>query len=166
MSSPEEPSPAAWSAARGPRAVPSVREALLSRGQAAEHTLGAEQGNLSRAESAAAVRRLMRAQLRLALVLGVGFFVLLVVVGLLLTATPIGALLLAGVPLAWVVPGVGFFPVLLGTAWLFQRRAEANERRWAEVVGLSPSDPAAPDGPLRPSTPATPPAPDAEGEPR
>lgn len=148
MSSPEEPSPATWSAVRGPRAVPSVREALLSSGQAAEHALGAEQGDLSRAESAAAVRRLMRAQLRLALVLGVGFFVLLVVVGLLLTATPIGALLVAGVPLAWVVPGVGFFPVLLGTAWFFQRRAEANERRWAEVVGL------------------TPPTPDADGEPR
>ncbi|WP_218220399.1 hypothetical protein [Nesterenkonia sp. Act20] len=135
----EEPSPGAWSAVRGPQAVPSVREALLSRGQAAEHALGAEQGNLSRAEADAAVRRLMRAQLRLALVLGVGFFVVLVLVGLLLTATPVGEVLLAGVPLAWVVPGVGFFPLLLGAAWFFQRRAEANERHWAVMVGLIPA---------------------------
>lgn len=143
MSAPEEPSPEAWSAVQGPRAVPSVHEALLSRGQAEERALGAQQGSLSRAESAAAVRRLMRAQLRLALVLSVGFFVLLVSVGLLLSATPVGAVLVAGVPLAWAVPGVGFFPVLLGAAWFFQRRAEANERRWAEVVGLTPPAPVA-----------------------
>ncbi|GAA1137212.1 hypothetical protein [Nesterenkonia lutea] len=127
---------AARTAVRGPHGVPTVREALLSRGQAGEHALGAEHGTLSRAESSAAVRRLIRAQLRLALVLGVGFFVLLVTVSLLLTTTGVGAILLWGVPLSWVVPGLGFFPVLLATAWLFRRRAEANERTWAELAGV------------------------------
>lgn len=124
------------STVRGPQTVPTVREALLTRGQAADHALSQEAREAKRAQARQAVRRLMRAQLRLGLILGVGFFVILVTSSLLLSATSLGTLPLWGVPLSWVVPGVGFFPLLLGTAWYFRRRAEANELRWAAEVGL------------------------------
>ena len=118
---------------RGPQKVPTVAEALLTRGQAADHarTAGADSDQRTQA-----VRSLIRAQLRLALILGVGFFSAVVLTSLLLVTTGLGALTLWGVPLSWAVPGVGFFPVLLGLAWCFRRRAEANERLWAELLGL------------------------------
>lgn len=124
---------------RGPQAVPTVAEALLTRGQAADHarTAGADSDQRTQA-----VRSLIRAQLRLALILGVGFFTAVVVTSLLLVSTGLGARTLWGVPLSWAVPGVGFFPLLLGLAWYFRRRAEANERLWAEVLGLDLHGPA------------------------
>ncbi|TDS84209.1 hypothetical protein [Nesterenkonia aurantiaca] len=128
-----QPSPPRTSV-RGPQAEPTVREALLSRSQAADHarTAGADSDQRDQA-----VRGLMRAQLRLALILGVGFFCAVVLISLLLVTTGFGALTLWGVPLAWAVPGLGFFPVLLVLAGYFRRHSEANEQRWAEVLGLS-----------------------------
>lgn len=128
--------PAERATVRGPQAVPTVREALLTRDQAADHALSEEARAAARAHARHSIRRLMRAQLRLGLILGVGFFVILVTTSLLLSATPLGSLPLWGIPLSWVVPGVGFFPLLLGSAWYFRRRAEANELRWAAEVGL------------------------------
>ncbi|MCH8559737.1 hypothetical protein [Nesterenkonia sp. DZ6] len=125
-------------AVRGPEAVPTVREALLTRSQAADHARTAGADSDQRAQ---AVRGLIRAQLRLALILGVGFFCTVVVTSLLLVTTGLGSLTLWGVPLTWAVPGVGFFPVLLGLAWYFRRRSEANEQLWAEVLGLSLQSP-------------------------
>lgn len=117
----------------GPQSVPTVREALLTREQAADHARSAGQDSDQRSH---AVRCLIRAQLRLALTLGVGFFCAVVLISLLLVSTGVGELTVWGVPLAWAVPGVGFFPVLLGLAHWYRRRAEANERLWAETLGL------------------------------
>ena len=128
-----------WTAVRGPQAIPTVAEALLTRGQAADHARSAGADSDQRAQ---AVRSLIRAQLRLALLLGVGFFTAVVLTSLLLVTTGLGAITLWGVPLSWAVPGVGFFPVLLGLAWYYRRRAEANERLWAEVLGLDLRSPA------------------------
>lgn len=124
---------------RGPQGIPTVAEALLTRGQAADHARSAGADSDQRAQ---AVRSLIRAQLRLALLLGVGFFTAVVLTSLLLVTTGLGAITLWGVPLSWAVPGVGFFPVLLGLAWYYRRRAEANERLWAEVLGLDLRSPA------------------------
>ena len=121
-------------AVHGPESVPTVAEALLTRGQAADHARIAGADSDQRAQ---AVRGLIRAQLRLALILGVGFFCAVVPTSLALVTTGLGSITLWGVPLSWVVPGIGFFPALLGLAWYFRRRAEANERLWAEVLGLS-----------------------------
>lgn len=137
-SAPESGS-AQWRAVRGPQAIPTVDEALLTRGQAADHARSAGADSDQRAQ---AVRSLIRAQLRLALILGVGFFTAVVLTSLLLVTTGLGAITLWGVPLSWAVPGVGFFPVLLGLAWYFRRRAEANERLWAEVLGFDLHSPA------------------------
>lgn len=40
-----------------------------------------------------------------------------------------------GVPLAWVVLGVGCYPVLLALGWIYVRRAERNERAFQDLVG-------------------------------
>lgn len=124
---------------RGPQSRPTVEEALLTRSQAADHARTAGADSDQRAQ---AVRGLIRAQLKLALTVGVGFFCAVVLISLLLVSTGLGALTIWGVPLAWMVPGVGFFPVLLGLAWYFRRRSEANERLWAEVLGVDLASPA------------------------
>ena len=78
---------------------------------------------------------LLREQLRLAL--GI-----LVVLALLIGSLPLafhvwphlGAIHLLGVPLAWWLLGVLVYPTLLGLGWAYVRRAERNERDFAELV--------------------------------
>jgi len=79
---------------------------------------------------------LVRSQLRLAL----GLLVLLV---LTVGALPLLFVLvpwlqhgrILGVPLAWVLLGVGCYPVILALGWLYVRRAERNERAFQDLVG-------------------------------
>ena len=40
----------------------------------------------------------------------------------------------AGVPLAWLVLGVLVYPLLVGLGWWYVRRAERNERDFAELM--------------------------------
>lgn len=80
------------------------------------------------------VQSLMRAQLRLA-----GYVVLLLAasVGLLPVAfrvLPVDRLHLFGVPLPWLVLGVGVYPLLLVLAWWYVRRAEQNEAAFIDLV--------------------------------
>jgi hypothetical protein len=81
------------------------------------------------------MRSLLREQLRLAL--GV-----LAVMGLTIGLLPLAFYLapelsdvrLLGVPLGWLLLGVVVYPALVGLGWGYVRRAERNERDFAEIL--------------------------------
>ena len=81
------------------------------------------------------MRSLLREQLRLAL--GV-----LTVLGLTIGLLPLAFYLapglsdvhLLGMPLGWLLLGVVVYPVLVALGWVYVRRAERNERDFAEIV--------------------------------
>jgi hypothetical protein len=81
------------------------------------------------------MRSLLREQLRLAA--GI-LLVLAVSVGglpLLFHLAPgLAGVRLAGVPLAWLLLGLVVYPWLVVLGWAYVRRAEANERDFAELV--------------------------------
>jgi hypothetical protein len=81
------------------------------------------------------MRSLLREQLRLA---GVILAVLALTVGalplLFHVAPSLTQVRLAGVPLSWLLLGVLVYPWLLVLGWAFVRRAEDNERDFAELV--------------------------------
>lgn len=85
------------------------------------------------------IRSLMRSQLRLAVTILV---VLLATVGALpvvFEAWPgVAAQRVGGVPLVWLVLGACCYPVLIGLAFLYVRRAERNERAFSELVAQEP----------------------------
>jgi hypothetical protein len=87
------------------------------------------------------VQSLMRAQLRLA-----GYVVLLLAASLgllpvLFRALPVGHVHVLGVPLPWLVLGVGVYPWLLLLAWWYVRRAEHNEADFVDLVERRESAP-------------------------
>jgi hypothetical protein len=81
------------------------------------------------------MRSLLREQLRLAI--GV-----LSVLGLTLGLLPLAFFLLPGLsdlrvlgmPLGWLLLGVAVYPALLALGWAYVRRAERNERDFAEIL--------------------------------
>lgn len=78
---------------------------------------------------------LLREQLRLAL----GILLLLaLLVGTLPLAfhlwPGLGGVHLLGVPLSWWLLGVAVYPTLLALGWAYVRRAERNERDFAELM--------------------------------
>jgi nucleoside permease NupC len=79
---------------------------------------------------------LLREQLRLAL--GI-LAVLLGTVGLLPLlfhlVPQLGTVRLVGLPLAWLLLGVLVYPFLFLLGWLYVRRAERNERDFADLMG-------------------------------
>lgn len=80
------------------------------------------------------VRSLMRAQLRLA---GYVVLALAVTIGLLpalFRTLPVDHVHLLGVPLPWLLLGVGVYPWLLLLAWWYVRRAEHNEAAFVDLV--------------------------------
>jgi len=94
------------------------------------------------------VSSLLRVQLRLAA------GVLLVVVGtlaalpLLFRAVPaLSRELVLGVPVSWAVLAFGVYPFLVLGGWFYLRRAERNERDFADVVGPTGPDDVAPGRP-------------------
>ena len=52
----------------------------------------------------------------------------------------LGGLTLAGAPLAWVLLAGGVHPLLLLLGWYYVRRAEANERDFADLLGEAVRD--------------------------
>jgi hypothetical protein len=81
------------------------------------------------------MRSLLREQLRLAL--GV-----LAVMGLTIGLLPLAFYLapglsdvrLLGMPLGWLLLGVAVYPALVALGWAYVRRAERNERDFAEIL--------------------------------
>lgn len=81
------------------------------------------------------MRSLLREQLRLAL--GV-LTVLMLTIGLLplafYLAPSLSDVRLLGMPLGWLLLGVVVYPVLVALGWVYVRRAERNERDFAEIL--------------------------------
>lgn len=82
---------------------------------------------------AAYVRSLMRSQLRA----GITAFMLLAVP---VAALPLFFGALRNAPVQWLVLGFGCYPFLVLIAWWYVRRAERNERDFADLVRGRPAD--------------------------
>ncbi|TLM85293.1 DUF485 domain-containing protein [Pseudarthrobacter sp. NamE5] len=81
------------------------------------------------------VRSLIRSQLRLALVVASGFLLILGAFPLLLAAVPgLAETRVAGIPFAWLLLGVGIYPVIGLSAWLYIRMAARNESRYRDLA--------------------------------
>ena len=82
------------------------------------------------------MRSLMRAQLRLAIVIGAILAIGIGVIPALVALFPaVGRYRCLGVPITWLVLGVGVYPVIIGLAAAYIRRAERNERVFAAMLG-------------------------------
>lgn len=82
------------------------------------------------------MRSLLREQRRLALRVLAVLMLTVGVLPLLFHLWPaLGEVRLLGVPLPWLVLGVLVYPWLVFLGWRFVRRAEANERDFADLVG-------------------------------
>jgi hypothetical protein len=79
---------------------------------------------------------LLREQLRLALGLLGTLAVTVGALPLLFHLAPgLASVHLVGLPLAWVVLGVVVYPFLVLLGWVYVRRAERNERHFADLMG-------------------------------
>ncbi|WP_248761830.1 hypothetical protein [Pseudarthrobacter sp. SSS035] len=82
------------------------------------------------------VRSLIRSQLRLALVVAIGFMLILSAFPLLLAALPgLAETPIAGIPFDWILLGAGIYPVIGLSAWLYIRTATRNEARYRDLAG-------------------------------
>ena len=82
------------------------------------------------------VRSLIRSQLRLALVVAVGFMLILGAFPVLLAAVPgLAETRVMGIPFDWLLLGAGIYPVIGLSAWLFIRSAARNEARYRDLAG-------------------------------
>jgi hypothetical protein len=81
------------------------------------------------------VRSLIRSQLRLALVVAAGFLLILGAFPLLLTVLPgLSEARIAGIPFDWLLLGVGIYPLIGLSAWLYVRTAARNEARYRDLA--------------------------------
>ncbi|WP_422758373.1 hypothetical protein [Paenarthrobacter sp. C1] len=81
------------------------------------------------------VRSLIRSQLRLALVVACGFLIILAVLATILVYGPgVAETRLVGIRLDWLALGVGIYPVIGLSAWLYNRAAARNEARYRDLV--------------------------------
>ena len=102
-----------------PDGLPSVQEVLYNPTDRARH----------RQPSMKIVRRLMRAQLRLAVTLMSWFFGVVVTVNLTFHFNPaLANIRIGGVPIEWLFPVVVVIPLLLFLGWFYVRRATAQEQ--------------------------------------
>lgn len=81
------------------------------------------------------MRTLIRTQLRLGASVAIGSLGLLALFPILLTIVPeLDDIRLLGLPLPWLVLGVGVYPALVAVAWLYIRHAERVERDFLELM--------------------------------
>jgi hypothetical protein len=81
------------------------------------------------------VRSLIRSQLRLALVVSAGFMAsLLLCWGAVRWVPTIADWRILGIPLPWLVLGVGVYPIIGASAWLYVRAATKNENQYRDLV--------------------------------
>lgn len=82
------------------------------------------------------MRSLMRTQLRLALTVLAILLVTVVSLPMVFRLFPVVRRTeLFGIPLPWLVLGLGVYPVLIALAVFYVRRAERNEEAFADMVG-------------------------------
>ena len=78
---------------------------------------------------------LLREQLRLALGILATLMLTLGLLPLLFHLAPgLGGVRLLGLPLSWLLLGVVVYPCLVLLGWVYVRRAERNERHFADLV--------------------------------
>lgn len=81
------------------------------------------------------VRSLIRSQFRLAASVALGFLLLLIGLAVIGAAWPqIHEIRLATIPLPWWLLGVGVYPMILISAFLFNRAAARNEDQYRSIV--------------------------------
>ena len=81
------------------------------------------------------MRSLMRSQLRLALGVVLLLALSLGTLPLVFELSPrVRRAHLLGAPVPWLLLGVGVYPVLIGLAWFYVRRAERNEAAFHDMV--------------------------------
>lgn len=81
------------------------------------------------------VRSLIRSQFRLAISVALGFLLLLIGLAIIGTTWPqIHQIRLATIPLPWWLLGVGVYPMILLSAFLFNRAAARNEDQYRSIV--------------------------------
>lgn len=81
------------------------------------------------------LRALIRSQLRLALVVGGGFLLILLGVPVLLAFVPvIASTAVFGIPAPWILLGVSVYPLVIICGALYVRSAARNERRFLDLV--------------------------------
>lgn len=84
------------------------------------------------------MRSLVRAQLRLGLLICAGLGVLLGGLPMLFALVPsLRAVRVLGLDLPWLLLGVVVYPLLVAGAWFYVRQAERNERDFADLVERS-----------------------------
>jgi hypothetical protein len=82
------------------------------------------------------VRSLIRSQLRLGLVVALGFLLITLAFPLVLWLVPgLADSTIAGLPFDWVLLGAGIYPVIGLSAWLYVRTAARNEARYRDLAG-------------------------------
>lgn len=82
------------------------------------------------------VRSLIRSQLRLGLVVALGFLSIMLAFPLMLGLVPgLADSTIAGLPFDWVLLGAGIYPVIGLSAWLYVRTAARNEARYRDLAG-------------------------------
>ena len=81
------------------------------------------------------VRSLIRSQLRLALVVSAGFMASLFICWMLIRWVPTFMdWRIFGVPAPWLMLGVGVYPIIGASAWLYVRAATRNENQYRDLV--------------------------------
>lgn len=81
------------------------------------------------------VRSLIRSQLRLAVVFAVGFVVATTLFVLAIAFVPeLDATFVAGVPVSWLLLGVGVYPLAITVGGLYMRAASRNEARYRSLT--------------------------------
>lgn len=80
------------------------------------------------------VQSLIRAQLRLALYVVLLMVCTLGVLPVLFLLLPFDDWHVLGVPLPWLLLGLGVYPWLVGVAWWYVRRSERNESAFEDLV--------------------------------
>jgi hypothetical protein len=81
------------------------------------------------------VHSLIRSQLRLAVSVALGFLLLLVGLAVLVFTWPeINDIRLATIPLPWWILGVGVYPLILTSAFLYNKAAARNEAKYRSIA--------------------------------
>jgi hypothetical protein len=81
------------------------------------------------------VHSLIRSQLRLSMSVALGFLLLLVGLAVIGSTWPqIHEIRLATIPLPWWLLGVAVYPMILLSAFLFNRAAARNEAKYRSIV--------------------------------
>lgn len=80
------------------------------------------------------VRSLIRSQLRLAVVCALGFIVSLAVLIVISALPALTDASWLGVPLPWLLLGLGAYPVVLGIAVLYRRASRRNESGYSSLA--------------------------------